>query len=260
MKFRVLILIVTLAMGGCMQPPAYQPQPITYNNFNKSYSSQQITNQQNPFINKSTNITAANNLNYSPSASQNTENINTFMISVNRYSTQIQGISSYETCGITAVMISLKNQTKQPIYIDWGQFSASNGSGEYAPYPPQDVATIMMNSEGFNQVVNGAVSGAVAGAAGGALLGGTVMAALGGNFADGAKWGAVGGATGGMAGGAVAYKQQLAQAVASEIESRKLTPRNVYPSATIMGVLYFPAGISKINVYLPEQTISLDIQ
>lgn len=63
-----------------------------------------------------------------------------------------------------------------------------------------------------------------------------------------------------MAGGAVAYKQQLAQAVASEIESRKLTPRSVYPNASIMGVLYFPAGVSKLNIYLPDQTVNLEIQ
>lgn len=262
LKFNSLYIFVSVfVLSGCVQPPAYQPQPIAYNNFNQSYPSTQPSTQTNPFLNVSnTPQIMESNGTKTVSKSFNSSNTGGFAAQANRYATQIQGISSYEHCGITAIMVSIRNLSKQPIYIDWGQFSASNGMGEYAPYPPQDVATLIMNSEGFNQALNGAATGAVTGAAGGALLGGAVMAALGGNFAEGAKWGAVGGATGGMAGGAVAYKQQLAQAVASEIESRKLTPRSVYPSATIMGVLYFPAGVSKLNIYLPDQTVNLEIQ
>jgi hypothetical protein len=255
------IFISMIGLGGCVQPPAYQPQPIAYNNFSHSYATAQPTVQSNPFLNVSNTTAQLPEGNATGNIyNTNSSTVGGFAVQANKYATQIQGISSYEHCGITAVMVLIKNQTRQPLYIDFGQFSASNGVSEYAPYPPSDVATLIMNSEGFNQALNGAVSGTVAGAAGGALLGGIVMSALGGNFADGAKWGAVGGATGGMAGGAVAYKQQLAQAVASEIESKKLTPRSIYPNASLMGVLYFPAGLSTLNIYLPDQTVHLNIQ
>lgn len=261
-KINSLFTFVSIfILTGCVQPPAYQPQPIAYNNFNQSYPAIQPSTQTNPFLNVSdTTKIAETNATKAVSKSFNSSNSGGFAVQVDRYATQIQGISSYENCGITAVMVSIKNQTKQPLYIDWGQFSASNGAGEFAPYPPYDVATLIMNSEGMNQALNGAASGAVAGGVGGALVGGVLMKALGGNFADGAKWGAGYGAVGGMAGGAVTYKQQLAQAVTSEIESRKLTPRSVYPNASMMGVLYFPAGVTKLNIYLPEQTVNLEIQ
>lgn len=260
-KNYLVILAYGIIFSGCVKPPAYQPQPIAYNNFNQSYPAIQPLIQTNPFLNVSnTPKITETNATKAVSKSFNSSNTSGFAVQANRYATQIQGISSYENCGITAVMVSIKNQTKQPLYIDWGQFSASNGTGEFAPYPPYDVSTLIMNSEGMNQALNGAASGAVAGGVGGALVGGVLMKALGGNFADGAKWGAGYGAVGGMAGGAVAYKQQLAQAVVSEIESRKLTPRSVYPNASMMGVLYFPAGVSKLNIYLPDQTVNLEIQ
>lgn len=254
--FNILIIFFIV---GCTQPPAYQPQPIAYNNFSQSKLITQPSTQSNPFLNGS-NLAQTVDINTTKNIIDNSQQNNGFAIQATRYATQIQGIKSYENCGITAIMISIKNITKQPLYIDFGQFSASNGTNEFAPYPPHDVATLIMNSEGFNQALNGAVSGAVTGAAGGALIGGVIMSALGGKFSDGAKYGAVGGATGGMAGGAVAYKQQLVQAVTSEIESRKLTPRTIYPNASLMGVLYFPAGISTLNIYLPEQTVNLKIQ
>lgn len=262
LKFNSLyIFVLVFVLSGCVQPPAYQPQPIAYNNFNQSYPVLQSSTQANPFLNIPNTVQMMeNNATRTVLKSFNSSNTGGFAVQANKYATQIQGISSYENCGITAVMVSIKNLTTVPLYIDWGQFSASNGTREFAPYPPYDVATLIMNSEGMNQALNGAASGAIAGGVGGALVGGLVMSALGGNFADGAKWGAVGGATGGMAGGAVAYKQQLAQAVASEIESRKLTPRSVYPNASIMGVLYFPAGVSKLNIYLPDQTVNLEIK
>lgn len=185
LKFNsVCIFVSVFGLSGCVQPPAYQPQPIAYNNFNQSYPAIQPSAQTNPFLNVSntTNIMETNTTK-SVSKSSNSSNTGGFAVQANKYATQIQGISSYENCGITAVMVSIKNLTTVPLYIDWGQFSASNGTGEFAPYPPYDVATLIMNSEGMNQALNGAASGAVAGGVGGALVGGLVMSALGGNFA-----------------------------------------------------------------------------
>ena len=91
----------------------------------------------------------------------------------------------------------------------------------------------------------------------GALLGGLAAVALGLKFSDGAGLGAVSGGIGGIGGGAAAYRQRFTQSIASEIESKKFTSRNIYPNTTVTGVLFFPAGISGLKLHLPTKTVDI---
>ena len=274
-----------LILHGC-GPVAYQPKPIAYNNI--SAQQQVVSYDANPFIQhqasaptqqiavpadapksqveqKTKTTTKTNKMKYTKKETQPVESNVTSVptapqvqlgISANRYSSQITDIS-YEQCGISAIAVSIKNQSLLPIYIDITQFSATTAMGEVQPYMPIDVANIAMNSEGFNQALRGAGEGAVAGAAGGALLGGLAAVALGLKFSDGAGLGAVSGGIGGIGGGAAAYRQRFTQSIASEIESKKFTSRNIYPNTTVTGVLFFPAGISGLKLHLPTKTVDI---
>ena len=276
-----------LFFGGC-GPVAYQPRPIVYNNMPAAQQIVQYENS-NPFLQNQKpmqNIQAETqpqheqntkillqqkkvsqkkiaktiNQQQAPTGSVQEQALPQIQlgISASRYQSQISGIS-YEQCGMIAVMVSVKNQSLQPVYVDIAQFSATTALGEIQPYMPIDVANIAMNSEGFNQAINGAIEGTVAGAAGGALLGGLAAVALGFKFNDGARLGAVSGGIGGMGGGAQTYRQKFAQALSSEIESKKFASRNIYPNTTISGVLFFPSDISNLKLHLPTKSIDIAI-
>ncbi len=276
LKKFVLPVFGLFIVQGC-GPVAYQPRPIAYNNMPIQ---QQIVSYDspNPFMQSQTyqqitvpNVTQSLTL-QSTKAQEIAKNENNAMstqiqpsppqiqlaIGASKYLSQITNVS-YEQCNISAVAVTIKNQSPQPVYVDITQFSATTLMGEVQPYMPIDVASIAMNSEGFNQALRGAGEGAVVGAAGGALLGGLAAVALGLKFEHGARLGAVSGGIGGVGGGATAYRQQLAQSLASEIESKKFISRNIYPNTTFTGVLFFPAGISELKLHLPTKTVDINL-
>jgi len=278
----ILPLSSFIILQGC-GPVAYQPKPITYD---KMPIQQQIVQYEanNPFIRQyplqaqqvatavETELPVSEEAikidkkqikkQLTPKQTQAIVSSPIFApqiqlgVSASKYASQISGMN-YEQCGIAAVVVSINNQSAQPVYVDITQFSATTAMGEMQPYMPIDVVNIAMNSEGFNQAIKGAAEGAFAGATGGAIVGGLVAVALGLKFEHGARLGAVSGGIGGVGGGAQGYRQKFSQAMSSEVESKKFMSRNIYPNTTVTGVLFFPNEITGLKLHLPTKTVNI---